>query len=313
MSIMLKKILVATDGSKDAALATRAAIDLSNKTGAELHVVHAWRKTPTPIAPALGAAAYSEAYEQEEAEELLEEQVGLIRDAGGSVLEAHLREGRPAEEIAGLAEELGVDLVVVGCRGVGPVKRLVTGSVSEGVVHLAPGPILVMRGGEEAWPPGDIVIGDDSSKEARRAGELAAGLGQLFGASALLVRAYSLPRARSVSARVAAVQAADQGLQKGKESLEKRAGELGNVLGRQPQISFVAGDAAAVIQKVAEEGGNPALVAVGSRGLGSVKRTMLGSVSAKILRAASGPVLITPRSGGPSPSLVNPATLLSVA
>jgi nucleotide-binding universal stress UspA family protein len=41
MSITLAKILLATDGSKDADLAARAAMDLSNRTGAELHVVHA--------------------------------------------------------------------------------------------------------------------------------------------------------------------------------------------------------------------------------------------------------------------------------
>jgi nucleotide-binding universal stress UspA family protein len=293
VSIALKKILVATDGSKDAALAIRAAIDLSNKMGAELHVVHAWRKTPTPITPVLEAAIYSDAYERQEAEELLEEQVGLIQDAGGSVAKAHLREGRAADEIAALAEELETDLVVIGSRGVGTVKCLVTGSVSEGVVHLAPCPILVVRGDEEAWPPNDIVIGDDSSKEARRAGELAAGLGQLFGASALLVRAYSLPRASSVSARVAAIQMADEGLQKGKEALEEQARELESVLGRELRVRFVAGDAAAVIQK-AEEDNKPALVAIGSRGLNAASRFALGSVSTDTLRAVAGPVLIVP-------------------
>jgi uncharacterized membrane protein YeaQ/YmgE (transglycosylase-associated protein family) len=68
-------------------------------------------------------------------------------------------------------------IIVVGSRGIGTVKRLVTGCVSEGVVHLAPCPVLVMRG-DEAWPPGDIVVGDDSSEEAKRAGELAMSLGQ---------------------------------------------------------------------------------------------------------------------------------------
>ena len=302
MSVMPKKILVAVDGSKDAALATRAAIDISNKTGAQLHVVHAWRRPQAPSLarpglayPSQEAISYSDTLQQE-AEELLEEQVRLTRDAGGSVVEAHLREGRPADEVAGLAEELEADLVVVGSRGIGTIERLTTGSVSEGIVHLAPCPVLVMRGGEEAWPPSDIVIGDDSSKEARRAGELAAGLGQLFGASALLVRAYSFPRARSVSARVAAMQVADEGLQKGKEALEERAEELESILGRRPQIRFVAGDAAAVIQKVAEEGGKPALVAVGSRGLDATRRFVLGSVSTDTLRAVRGPVLILPPS-----------------
>jgi nucleotide-binding universal stress UspA family protein len=40
MSIFPTKILLATDGSKEAELATRTASDLAQKTGSELHVVH---------------------------------------------------------------------------------------------------------------------------------------------------------------------------------------------------------------------------------------------------------------------------------
>ena len=41
MSPLLEKVLLATDGSEDAKLAAQAAANLSDKTGAELHVVHA--------------------------------------------------------------------------------------------------------------------------------------------------------------------------------------------------------------------------------------------------------------------------------
>jgi nucleotide-binding universal stress UspA family protein len=40
-------VLLATDSSEDAALAARAAIDLCETTGSELHVVHAWRSVPS--------------------------------------------------------------------------------------------------------------------------------------------------------------------------------------------------------------------------------------------------------------------------
>jgi nucleotide-binding universal stress UspA family protein len=82
---------------------------------------------------------YSQAYEQRKrgAGELLDEQAERLRNAGGTVAGAHLRKGRPAEEITKLAEELNVGLVIIGSRGLGAMKRLVMGSVSEGVVHLA--------------------------------------------------------------------------------------------------------------------------------------------------------------------------------
>src|SRR3712207_9215315 len=86
-----------------------------------------------------------------------------------SVAGAHLRKGRPAEEIVALAEELDAGLVVLGSRGLGLVKRLVVGSVAEGVVSLAPCPVLVVRGGEAAWPPSRVVVGDRS--EERRVGK----------------------------------------------------------------------------------------------------------------------------------------------
>ena len=113
-----------------------------------------WQGLRPATLPAAAIDQYSRAYEgwEREAGELLEEQTERLRSAGGTVAGAHLREGRPAEEIAELAEELGVGLVIIGSRGLNAVKRLVVGSVSEGVASLAPCPVLVVRGGEGAWP-----------------------------------------------------------------------------------------------------------------------------------------------------------------
>jgi hypothetical protein len=61
---------------------------------------------------------------------------------------------------------LEADLLVVGSRGLGKARRLVTGRVSEGLVHVASRPTLVVRGGEGIWPPKDVVVGDDGSEEA---------------------------------------------------------------------------------------------------------------------------------------------------
>ncbi len=308
------RILLAIDGSEDAALAAQAAADLHARTGAELHLVHVWQGFP--LWPGLQRSAYSEQaieeytdLHEQEAQQLMEQQANKVKEAGADVAGTHLREGRPAEEISDLAEELGAGLVVIGSRGLGLVKCLVVGSVSEGVVSLAPCPVLVIRG---SWPPSRVIVGDDFSEDARKAGELAAGIGRLFGTSVLLVRTFyptfhlrgeGNPRARL-----------DELLktEEIEKVLEKRAEKLEKVLGRLPQVRVAVGDAAAVILEIAEVSEQPALIAVGNRGLGSVKRAMLGSVSAKILRAASGPVLITPRSGGTSPWLVNPATFLQV-
>ena len=116
-------------------LAVRAAADLSNRADAELHVIHV--RKPLPVQSSLSRPAYfdrvfeeyTDLYE-EETELLMRRQVFRAKAEGADVSDAHLREGRAAEEITGLARELAADLVVVGSRGAGPLERLVKGSPS---------------------------------------------------------------------------------------------------------------------------------------------------------------------------------------
>src|SRR5215204_6207088 len=143
MSIFPTKILLATDGSRNANLALRAAVDVAEKTGSELHVVHAWHSVPSTR-----FESFIRAQLKKEAQELLAEQMGRVKDNGGEAARAHLVEGPVVDEILDLAEELGAGLVVIGSRGMGSVGRLLVGSVSEGVVHHAPCPVLVVRGGQ---------------------------------------------------------------------------------------------------------------------------------------------------------------------
>ena len=133
MSIFPTKILLATDGSKDAELAASTAIDLANKTGSQLHVVH--------IIDLVSSVVLDEA----DARELLDALVKRIEDAGSLSAQAHLSEGVPAAEIVALGEEIGAGLIVVGSRGLGGVRRALMGSVSDSVVRHAHCPVLVVR------------------------------------------------------------------------------------------------------------------------------------------------------------------------
>lgn len=291
------RILLATDGSEDAALAARAAADLSQKSGSELHVVHVWHDIPTPHFHSFVTAEL-----RREAKELLDEQVKRIELAGGAVAKAHLREGRTIDEILDLSEEMEVGLLILGSRGQGGMKRILLGSISEGVVHHARRPVLVMRGGQSAWPPARVVIGDDSSTAAKEAGELAASIGRLFGASASLVRVYPKRLEDAVEARASESRELDEALRRIEADLEDRADRLNAILGRRPHIEIKASDDPAVaILEVAREAGEPALIAVGSRGLEAMQRVRLGSVSTKVVRAAMGPVLVCPHPQGDAP------------
>ena len=141
MSIFPTRILVATDGSREAELAVTTAADLAKSTDSELHVVHVGELRPTFLAQTEEEPAEL----QREARRLLDEQERRVEEAGGTVKEAHLRQGRADEEIVDLAESLGIGLIVMGSRGRGRIRRALIGSVSDSVVRHAHCPVTIVR------------------------------------------------------------------------------------------------------------------------------------------------------------------------
>src|SRR5215218_5654775 len=150
MSYFPTKILLATDASEDAQKAAQIASDIANNSGSELHVLHIGNTRDFHVAPsaeqdfARRSGSYGEIREQ--AEKTLEEAVRQVEETGGTVAQAHLRMGDPDDEILRFSEEQGeFGLLVMGSRGLGPVKRRLMGSVSESVVRHAHCPVLVAR------------------------------------------------------------------------------------------------------------------------------------------------------------------------
>ena len=141
------KILVATDGSKDAAMAARRAAEMARAFGSELHMVHV-----VPVAQpyhlfgadAEGPTLYEE--DKQWAQEMLDGQVRLVEESGGKVARTHLREGEPDAEVVSLGEEIGANMIVTGSRGLGRMRRPI-GSISSSIAAHAHCPVLVVRGG----------------------------------------------------------------------------------------------------------------------------------------------------------------------
>ena len=141
MSIFPATILLAADGSTEAHLASRTAVDIANSTNSELHVITVGpvipeHFEPTDVEPAQMART---------AQELLDTVVEQIKAEGGKVVQAHLTMGGAAEEIVNVAEEIGAGLIVLGSRGRGGLRRALMGSISDSVVHHAHCPVLVVR------------------------------------------------------------------------------------------------------------------------------------------------------------------------
>ena len=148
MSIFPTKILLATDGSKEARLAAEAAAELSKDTGSEVHIVY--------VLPSPRELRAHHVYSREvmrsvleqaegEARSFLEEQAKQVGASGGKVAETHLETGEPDKEIVRLSEEIGAGSIVIGSRGLGAVRRALMGGVSDSVVRHAHCPVFVVR------------------------------------------------------------------------------------------------------------------------------------------------------------------------
>ena len=152
MSIFPTKILLATDGSREAELAASTAADLATTTNSELHVATVAPGNPDPVYHIHEGGFRYETYEEAleavtaAAQKVLDEQVQKLEEAGRTVEGAHLRTGeRRDQAIIHLAEELGAGLIVMGSRGLGGVRRALMGSVSASVVRHAHCPVMVVR------------------------------------------------------------------------------------------------------------------------------------------------------------------------
>ena len=152
LSIFPTHILLATDGSPHAELAAMTAIDLAQSTNSRLHVVAVGRTFPAAVYD-----TYTQAESEElrrEAQEILDEQVRKIEEAGGTVAIAHLKMGeRRDEAIVHLAEDIGAGLIVMGSRGFGGLRRALLGNVADSVVRHAHCPVLVVRPTQGASRP----------------------------------------------------------------------------------------------------------------------------------------------------------------
>ncbi len=141
MSIFPTEILLAIDGSKESELASRTAADLAKSHASKLHVVYV-----EPAPPMIDQFADPGPERATlESQQLLDEQVKRIEEAGGTVAEAHLRLGRPDEQIVRVGEEVDAGLIVIGSRGHGGLRRALLGSVSDSVIRHAHCPVLVIR------------------------------------------------------------------------------------------------------------------------------------------------------------------------
>ncbi|KAF3785509.1 Universal stress A-like protein [Nymphaea thermarum] len=151
----VKKVLVAVDHSEGSFLALRWALDHlfadENQDFGSLILLHAQLPFKHKAHPA--GTAVDETQTVVESVRKDQEHIAgkLLERAASECNQKHVRaelrtaEGEPKEVICEVAEQLHADLVVVGSRGLGTIKRAFLGSVSDYVAHHAKCPVLIVK------------------------------------------------------------------------------------------------------------------------------------------------------------------------
>jgi nucleotide-binding universal stress UspA family protein len=137
---MFKTIIWATDGSEAAARALETALGLRAESGGKLVVVHADERLG---GRAGGAPVLAD---EEDVRARLSAEVAELKESGtdATLRVVHGTNIDPADLIAGVAEEVGADVIVVGTRGHGRVAGMLLGSVTQRLLHVAPCPVLAV-------------------------------------------------------------------------------------------------------------------------------------------------------------------------
>ena len=273
------RVLLATDGSAHARLATRWLRDVPFSSAATAGVLSVATLTHPPRTSQ--TVAELRASVRAEAQRVAERAATILRRRWPRV-ETLETEGDPRVEIARVAEETRADLLVLGARGVHRLEGFLVGSTSLAAVRYAACPVAVVRG--RLRPLRHALVAVDGSAGSRAAVRLVSRL-MTRGARITLVHVLQqpeIPGLRSSST------AADR--KKTDEILAAAATLLDDTAVRIDRVP-ANGDAAREIVAVARRR-DADLIALGARGLHMVARLLLGSVSETVLHHAARPVLI---------------------
>lgn len=143
---MYDTVLIAVDGSDAASHAASQAIELAQLSSAVLHVLHVVEMEPTYTKQ--GSVILEQERDSEErsafGEQLTNEIAQQATESGVDVV-TKVSSGTPAFVIADYADDIGVDVIVLGYQGRSGLKERVIGSTTERVIRMADTSVLTVH------------------------------------------------------------------------------------------------------------------------------------------------------------------------
>lgn len=275
---LLNKILVPIDGSNSSLMAEETAVAIAKKTGTSIIVFTAIQDLKLAYQLPKNVEMEILGRMEQESEKILNNARALFAEEGVSMEVKGGRSSDPAESIL----ELSVDcnLIVMGAHGENEKDPYALGSVTKKVIRHSNRPTLIAKKVSKLL---NVLVGIDGSEHSIKAFEYAVQIGEKIGSKFTLVNVqepriydYAPKTAEELGYRI--LSSAISALGKEKSQIEKKV-EFGVPSDKIVQLA---------------EKGNYDLIVMGNRGLGTVKRFLLGSVSDDVCHKAKCPVLIVP-------------------
>lgn len=297
---VFERILVATDYSDCSRAALRQGVHIARASGAALYVVHVIDAlAENRLIEANESATEQEAFQSallSASQQLMDESLAEAAMRAGEADVVHLTGNRKADALLDFVDSESVDLIVLGTHGRHGIRRFLLGSVARAVVAAARVPVLVAReapGEHKVRPVRRIMVPVDLSENSLQGLEAAQSLAMLFHAQLEIVHVLekyvfpvSLSEIRTARDLVPDIESRVRTMIR--SHVEALSG---------PFIPFSLhvreGVPALTIVDLAGELGCD-LIAVTRRGLSKSARYMVGSVTEKILQAASCSVYVEP-------------------
>lgn len=285
-------IVVGADGSASSTAAVRWAAGQAGTRNRALRIVHA-------VAPLVSAGgpwpevqvpADVVRLQQVAAQAVLDQAHRTATDAAGANL--HVSSEVVFSPIVPTLVEMSkdADMMVVGCRGEGAVRRALLGSVSSGLVHHAHCPVAVIHAEELRSPEAPVLVGVDGSPASELATAIAFDQASRRGVDLVALHAWSdMGPINFASANWSPIEWRNIKVEE-EEVLSERLSGWNQEYPNVTVHKVVVCDRPA--PRLLEQAEHASLIVVGSHGRGGFPGMLLGSVSATIVHSAQIPVIV---------------------
>jgi len=275
---LFENILVPVDGSASSIAAEEMAASIAKKTASKVTVLHVRQEFSMHYNIPEMHGELEGAVEQQ-ADKIINSALALFSEEGVVAESQQMTGEDPAETVLEFSEK-NYDLIIMGVHGENEKDPYTLGSVTKKVITHTKLPILITKKSPHL---SSMLVCVDGSEQSITALELAVRLAGKLGSKVMLLNAQD-QRLQKATPKVVEEVAekifsnALAAVQKGKVEVQKKL-EVGVPSDR--------------IVEVAERG-NYDLIVLGKRGLGRVKRFLLGSVSDDVIQKAQTSVLLVP-------------------